>query len=416
MNHPPKAAIGKQVLLALGLVFVVGLGAVWLAKPAYPSARGKTLPEWFADSTLQEVGLMTDAPSGPATGTPPYEAILEMRGEAVPFLTRVARRRPSKLAGSYDSMVKPLPAAIRKALPAGQNRAAMRSRQMRALVMLGALVYWEARPRPWGNERRPLDYPSILATVRYCLHDSDLWVRNTAAVAAGYLQRRGEILVPDLVQLLRSTNGVDQVAAAGALGMIGDKRAVPDLINLLPPHERFTPIIVWALGQLAPEATNAIPALVRLVPKATDTERMRIASALGDMGYPSAEALNALVAILKTDDMFAQREAALAFVQIGVTPPEAIPQLSVLTSSWRALQVRQAAALAIWTSDRANPGWVAGVSNAIQEDPYRGLAWLHQCRLDNRAAALIPLVQSLTEASEPRVSMSATQLLLRLQR
>lgn len=372
---------------------------VWLVHPSDPVYGGKTLPDWFSNPDLQYIGLMPDSPAGPAGITPAFQAILCLRGDAVPFLSHIARKQPSRFAGTYQKMRNRLPSAILRVLPPSQSVRDVRLRQTRALVMLGALIYWEDRPRNWGAESRALEYPAIVSTLRRCFDDPDTSVRSTAATAAGYLGPKGRSLVPDLLKFVRGTNATDKVAAAAALGLIGDGTVVPDLANLLPaPGGGINPLVVWAIGLLRPEGTNAIPLLVNLIPKAKDAERMRIAAALGDLECGSKAALDGLVSILKTDDMFAQREAALAMVQIGITPPEAIPQLCELTNSRRALQVRQAATLALWNHAREDQALIVSVSNVISESPISGLAWMYQSRMATRAGPLVPLLRSLTNA------------------
>jgi putative membrane-bound dehydrogenase-like protein len=108
----------------------------------------------------------------------------------------------------------------------------------------------------WALTR--IDDPRAAATVRSLLTDSDELVRQAAIHSASL--RRDREAVSQLMQLLQAPSLHNRRAAAEAIGRIGDKRAVPALLQAAgqPVDRILEHSLTYALIEIAdPEATAA---------------------------------------------------------------------------------------------------------------------------------------------------------------
>jgi HEAT repeat protein len=130
-------------------------------------------------------------------------------------------------------------------------------------------------------------------------------------------------------------------AAARVLGQIGDRQAIPALIQALQDEDRdVRQAAAEALGQIGDP--QAIPALIQALQDEDRDVRQAAAEALGQIGDP--QAIPALIQALQDKEGWVRRAAAQALGEIG--DRQAIPDLI------QALQdedsdVRQAAAWAL---------------------------------------------------------------------
>ncbi len=94
------------------------------------------------------------------------------------------------------------------------------------------------------------------------LKDTDSEIRFEAAEALGKLGDR--IAVPALIEALKDKSGGVRFSAAEALGKLGDRTAVPALIETLKDEkEDVCHLAAWALGKIGDSA--AVPALMYFV-------------------------------------------------------------------------------------------------------------------------------------------------------
>jgi putative membrane-bound dehydrogenase-like protein len=120
----------------------------------------------------------------------------------------------------------------------------------------GGVVAEQRRNVVWAATR--IDHPGARAVVRSGLADLDETVRQAALHSISLWRDRAA--VPDLLKLLRGPSLHNRRAAAEALGRIGDKTAVPALLEALAtPADRFLEhSLTFALIEIADaEATAA---------------------------------------------------------------------------------------------------------------------------------------------------------------
>jgi HEAT repeat protein len=161
------------------------------------------------------------------------------------------------------------------------------------------------------------------------IHVSYRNVRSEAAEALGRIGPEAEAAIPALQELLKDDEAEVRGTAAGALGRLGAKAAIPRLTELLDdkahyfkgesfldteplelggrPYESVTRIRVRAiaaeaLGRIGPEAKGAVPALTKLLDDKVKEVRLASASALGNMGPAALPATTALKKIAEEID------------------------------------------------------------------------------------------------------------------
>jgi HEAT repeat protein len=184
----------------------------------------------------------------------------------------------------------------------------------------------------------------LISKLASAVKDDDLYtIRLTAITALGNL--RDPSSATTLIEALNDPSPAVRIAAANALGAIGDKRASESLRTLLKNRhdEQARIAAVGALGKL--RASDAVEQILEIANNESDPWAVRKASveALGDIR--DARAVNSLVNTLNDQYATVREASALALGKIG--SKEAItPLLAALdTSTLWALRVAAANAL-----------------------------------------------------------------------
>jgi HEAT repeat protein len=139
-------------------------------------------------------------------------------------------------------------------------------------------------------------------------------VRSAAAEALGKIGPIARPAVPSLIQALKDVNPFVRLDAAVAMRRIegNGARAVPVLIDLLTERsETQRQELLWseaanALGEIGPDAKQAVPALIRVLSLGSGEARDQAASALGKIGSLAKAAEPELLKALKGDRSHAQ--------------------------------------------------------------------------------------------------------------
>jgi hypothetical protein len=216
----------------------------------------------------------------------------------------------------------------------------------------------------------------------------DIW----AILAAGWLGKDGEEVVPDLIRIAETQKENKEwvhyrMFAMGAaieirpkwakhvpflLDALDDpvlhhlamdvlegmgpvaKGAVPGLIKRVkrnypesyPPYMRTTPRLVGLFGTIGPAASDAIPCLLGTLRSDDPGVRASSASALGQIGRQPKDVIPALRRSLTDKDLWVRRDAATALGSFGPLAKAALPDLrkALEDREWR---VTIAAAAAI---------------------------------------------------------------------
>ena len=202
--------------------------------------------------------------------------------------------------------------------------------------------------------------------------------------AANALGELGEAAVlKPLLGALKDSEPLVRSAAANGLAQLGDPQAVPGLVSLLKDRERNVRVAALsALGQLGDP--HAVKSLLGLVNDREWEVRAVLAEALGRLGDRSA--LPAVMGLLHDRDQEVRQNAADAIGRVG---DESVMDCLVLAMVDEHMGVRQAAARSLALLD---PYW--------ERNP--------------KARALIPQLQAAVKHHDSGVQFAASGLLRRL--
>jgi HEAT repeat protein len=134
------------------------------------------------------------------------------------------------------------------------------------------------------------------------------------------LVRLGPVAVPALIEVLQDDKA--GVEAARILGLIGPRAtdATPALIRVLRDRHRPAPLREEAAGALGPigePAGEVVAALAEALKDEKEKVRYRAAEALGWIGLAARKATPALIAALKDEDVKVAEMACLALARLG---------------------------------------------------------------------------------------------------
>jgi hypothetical protein len=169
---------------------------------------------------------------------------------------------------------------------------------------------------------------SCIPYLRTALRDPDPYVRRNAAVVLGYfLDHESK---PDFLALLKA-GGVPALGAAFALGELGSREALPELVKMLnaqSPNDRLWAI--YALYEIA--AAETLPSLEKaLTVEADERVQQELKAAIEHIKSPTAAAAQPLTAE-ELQKILAESEKSvipdLPFERIEASvKPEHLPQL-----------------------------------------------------------------------------------------
>jgi HEAT repeat protein len=144
----------------------------------------------------------------------------------------------------------------------------------------------------------------------------------------------GEPAVPALIETLQHPDANARCAAANTLGWIGKRaaKAEPGLLRLLRDKEpESRRIAIEALGRIADVSDQAVAGIAGVLDDKDERVRMAAIDTMGQLG-PRAKAYGAaLLRLVQGDaekDIWVRVHAALALVQIGPVPREAVTFLA----------------------------------------------------------------------------------------
>jgi HEAT repeat protein len=160
---------------------------------------------------------------------------------------------------------------------------------------------------------------NITALIKY-LSEKDPFVRAIGCEVLGKMRERKAL--KQIMMLLKDPSKYVREKAAISLGQIGDKKAVPVLVEALEKDdaEEVRVTIAGVLGHLRDKV--AVPALIKTLEDPSPTARMKSAISLGLIGDP--EAIPALYKVLKDPNELVRKYACEALGNIGRS---AIPAL-----------------------------------------------------------------------------------------
>ena len=187
------------------------------------------------------------------------------------------------------------------------------------------------------------------------------------------VNRRDRILVPQILETLKTLGGRDGSDLTSAIGSIQPPvtEAVPVLIALIDARNETTRRgAISALGRMGPASISAVPRLVECLQSHQDADtREKAAEALGQIGPAAAgSAVPALSKAAGNDQWPKVRRASLsALGEMGPAAREAIPVLRAALrdpDNWISLDARNA----LFRVDPSSREKVAAISEASRPE------------------------------------------------
>jgi HEAT repeat protein len=263
------------------------------------------------------------------------EAIAEAIRSEDPQLSRTAARALAEIDGSGSSLTPAIKAALDELDPTVIEHV------MEALAMVGA----EAVPvltaaltdeKARGSAVRALGQlgptaKSAAPGLTALLSEKDNELVSDAALALAAIGPDAAKAVPSLAGLLSKEDPGCRYAAVLALGRIGPtaKSTVPALQKQISKEPLLAIASVWAIKRIDPTnralASAALPVLTKLVTAKDEILRVQAAGALGDLGPEARDAVPLLKKMLDDPHEDVRKTAADALAKIQGTATQGTP-------------------------------------------------------------------------------------------
>ena len=191
----------------------------------------------------------------------------------------------------------------------------------------------------------PAGAPAVPALVG-ALKDADLSVRRAAADSLGEIGPAAKASIPALVAALDDAAGSVTLNAIESLGQIG-KASVPALLEKLK-EQHFQLLATTVLGEIGPDASEAVPALTGLLNSKNIDVRREAMLTLASICPASKSAAPELLRILEDKQSTVRPAAAYALGRLGAKEAASVLKISLdapndpmlgLTSIWALLQL-----------------------------------------------------------------------------
>ena len=211
----------------------------------------------------------------------------------------------------------------------------------------------------------------LLEIVRGALNNNDEWVQSAAAETLGNLGDKKAVpsLIDFLGEIASSANysGLSKAFLIGsvtsALEELADKRAVPALIRIFNESDETVQwSVAGVLGKL--KAKSAAPFLIMGLRDGEEGGSQFFVEALGELG--DARAVPALIDVLNDSLTYDRVRAALALAKLGEERGVTV-LIDILNDDGNAARRRAAAALAEAGIERGVDALIDGLENAWKE-------------------------------------------------
>lgn len=150
--------------------------------------------------------------------------------------------------------------------------------------------------------------------------------RSTKLALSTFFQSE---VVPTLTMLLASPHRSTQIAAASALGSLGETSApaVPQLIEIIRTMDPIDPRLPEALGGIGPAAKGAVPVLIDLVRYRDTWVQYATVRAFAYVRDTRPQVIHALVEAVQHSPPRVAEEAVLSLAMLGPDAHKAVPFL-----------------------------------------------------------------------------------------
>jgi len=281
---------------------------------------------------------------------------------AIPALRKTLNDSYAPAVGNAAGALKKLGRPMAELIPAYQRLLTMRGCRSRLIGVKGLIN--EVPPTAlFEHAWECAEVPGL---------DSDT-KRDAREALRKIVNRRDRILVPQILETLKTLGGRDGSDLTSAIGSIQPPvtEAVPVLIALIDARNETTQRgAISALGQMGPASISAVPRLVEGLQSHLDADtREKAAEALGQIGPTAAgSAVPALIKAAGNDKWPKVRRASLAALgEMGPAAREAIPVLRAALrdpDSWISLDARNA----LFRVDPSSREKVAAISDASRPE------------------------------------------------
>ena len=320
----------RRILPVVLLAAVLGT-VVWMAiRPGDRIYNGKPENAWILSLT---------APPGDAQ----MKEWQELGPEAVPILIHALERRNGPIQRTYGKIWERLPRATRMRLgmPVAWER--VRSNAALTLGLLGVDIRRAAPSlgRALRDENQDVrlnaarclfnlmpalgpEKESLLPDVIVALGDTNLLVREQAAIFLGYFTNQSRIAAPALARALGDPQASVRLRVIFSLnrmnldGLAGTE-LTPLLVRNLSSPEAFVRVVAAEkLGEMKSDPNTVVPVLTGMLDNGLQVDRFAAARALGMYGSQARPAIPELTKVFgETNEARTQNAVSNALIQIA---------------------------------------------------------------------------------------------------
>jgi HEAT repeat protein len=367
----------KRKLWLVALAFLTGVFTFVSWPSNEPQFDAIPASGWFEEALKPRDGHLFHSPIYTNT----FHAFMEMEGDAVPFLSKMATRKSSWSNVTYrkarELARRTLPWLIAKWLPETQDQNTPR---LLAIIILGDIGNLQRTKAESGNPSAKPSITNALPAIRSALKGNDGNLSTSAAYSMGQIGPLAAEIIPDLIQVAKTATARD--------------------LN----------IYVGAIGKMGSLASNAVPLLLSILINTNHPALLRefAIMALGSIGTSAAPAALAIVPFLSHTNYSPVHNATWALASIGATPDEAVPFFEAMTKNPE--NPDTIAAVALWNRDRDTKRLCERLTNALNANR-KDMVLDALGLLGTNAIPCALKVEELIDDPDPNISRSAKNVL-----
>ena len=229
-----------------------------------------------------------------------------------------------------------------------------------------------------------LEVAPIVEELLPLLDHKEAGLRSAGATAIGRLPSKGcEAAIPALAMLTEDLEDWPRSAAFVTLakhGKIAGSAAGRLVVALDEPiNKNLRESIIVALGASAAEPKTAVPALAKMLAEEDRLARVSL-KALGQYGAQAKPAVAAISKFLDHGEVDMRKIAAEALLQIGPSAAEAVPALIKVVRTDPEIYARISAANTLLAVAPDNADALGGVASLLTSDHYALSSWLESLK------------------------------------
>lgn len=358
-------------LWGVSLLFAFAVLALLWPRPSEPLFEGKAITAWAAELNSPSAEVRNQAALVISRFTsnqvPPLVRLLHTPD---PVLARpisaIASRMPPRISSGLYRIVNPFEARARRAA-AAQALRIMGTQAAPALPDLRAALQSDSTAA-WhaALALAQLGAPG-LDTLAQALAETPPMQQGFVCYAIGSQGAAASNAVPALARILRSGDTQVVDKAASALANIGSP-AVPLLIPILQDADPQSRLLsVNALGIIGPPARSALPAMLELARTDAPPVRASAVEAISHVQARSDAVFQALLQALNDPARVVRLKAMEALGRAGIQRPELAPALIARLAD-ESPEIRSQAAAQLGALDKAREVVLPALTRSIDDE------------------------------------------------